>query len=263
MRLTGKVAFITGGSSGIGLATAEAFVREGARVAITGRKRSQLDEAVENLGKDVVACETDVNDDVGMRQALATVAGAFGGIDIVFANAGLYIDATLGGATRENFAAVLGTNVISVFMTVEHALPYLRDGASIILNGSVYSTMGPPGAGSYGASKGAIASMARVMATELSHRRIRVNVVVPGAINTPGWGMDKLAPERRAEQQQILGERALLDRMLTAEEVANAVLFLASDESSGVQAAEIVVDGGTTGALAGSPRFRRAEADLS
>lgn len=259
MRLQGKCAFITGGSSGIGLATASSFVNEGAKVAITGRGRQQLDAAARILGLDVMVCQADVDDDAGMAEALAAVSDAFGGIDIVFANVGYYRDTTLGSSTREVFSAVLETNVTGVFMTVQHALPYLRDGASIILNGSVYSTMGPPGAGAYGASKAAVASMARVMASELSPRGIRVNVVVPGAVNTPSWGLDKLTDTARKSQELRLGERAPLNRMLTAEEVANVVLFLASDESSGIQAAEIVVDGGVTGAPAGSPRFLRGE----
>jgi NAD(P)-dependent dehydrogenase (short-subunit alcohol dehydrogenase family) len=261
MRLEGKAAFITGGSSGIGLATAMVFVREGARVAITGRGRPQLDEAVEVLGRNVIGCEADVDDDEAMGKALEDAAAAFGGIDVVFANAGSYRDATLGSATREVFSAVLATNVIGVFMTVQQALPHLRHGASIIITGSTYSTMGPAGASAYAASKAAVASMARVMASELSPRKIRVNVVVPGAVNTPSWHLDELDVEARRMHEQLIGERALLDRMLTAEEVANAVLFLASDESSGIQAAEIVIDGGTTGAMAGSPRFRRGEAD--
>lgn len=259
MRLEGKAAFITGGSSGIGLATAKVFLREGARVAITGRGRRQLDEAVEILGRDVVGCEADVDDDEAMFKALAAATAAFGGIDVVFANAGSYRDATLGDATREVFSAILATNVIGVFMTVQQALPHLRDGASIIITGSTYSTMGPAGACAYAASKAAAASMARVMASELSPRRIRVNVVVPGATNTPSWHLGELDPETRRRHEQLIGERAPLNRMLRAEEVANTVLFLASDESSGVQAAEIVVDGGTTGAMAGSPRFRRGE----
>jgi NAD(P)-dependent dehydrogenase (short-subunit alcohol dehydrogenase family) len=260
MRLASKTAFITGGSRGIGLATAKLFLKEGARVAITGRGRRQLDEAIATLGHEVIACETGVEDDAGMAEACAAVAGAFGGIDIVFANAGFYDHATLGSAKREIFSAVLAANVTGVFMTVQHALPYLRDGASIILTGSTYATMGPPGsAAAYAASKGAVHALARAMASELSPRGIRVNTVVPGAVNTPSWGMEGLDPAVRREHEKKLGERALLDRMITAEEVANAVLFLASDESSGMQAAEILVDGGTTGAVAGSPRFRRGE----
>jgi NAD(P)-dependent dehydrogenase (short-subunit alcohol dehydrogenase family) len=144
-------------------------------------------------------------------------------------------------------------------MAVQAALPHLNDGASIIVTGSTYATMGPRGSASYAASKAAVAAMARAMASELAPRRIRVNVVVPGAIETPSWGFDRLDAVTHAEHVRLIGERALMNRMITAEEVANAVLFLASDESSGVQAAELVVDGGTTGAMAGSPRFRRGE----
>ena len=259
MRLGGKAAFITGGSSGIGLATAKAFVREGARVAVTGRNRERLDNAVAGLGKNVIGYEADVDDDTAIAKALAAAAEMFGKLDIIFANAGSYRDATLGKTTRAVFEAVLATNVTGVFMTVQSALPHLSDGASIIMNGSTYATMGPPGCESYGGSKGAVASMARSMASELSPRRIRVNVIVPGATETPSWHWTSLMPLARQAQQQRIGERALLNRMLTADEVANAVLFLASDESSGIQAAEIVIDGGTTGALAGSPRFQRGE----
>jgi NAD(P)-dependent dehydrogenase (short-subunit alcohol dehydrogenase family) len=259
MRLSGKGAFITGGTSGIGLATAKVFVREGARVAVTGRNRERLDAVGAELGKDVLCRTADVDDDAAMAEALAAAAKAFGGLDVIFANVGLYRDARLGGTTRAVFEAVLATNVTGVFMTVQAALPYMREGASIIINGSVYATMGPPGASAYGAGKGAAASMARVMASELSPRGIRVNVVVPGAVDTPSWGLEELDEVSGTAQKRQIGERALLNRMLTAEEVANVVLFLASDESSGVQAAEIVVDGGTTGALAGSPRFKRGE----
>lgn len=259
MRLDGRVAFVTGGSSGIGLATAAAFLREGARVAIAARGRERLDAAVAGLGAGVLAFEADVDDDAAIAHALASTAEAFGGIDIVFANAGFYRDATLGRAARADFSAVLATTATSVFMTVQHALPHLRDGASVILNGSVYATMGPPGASAYAAAKGAVGAMARSMASELAPRGIRVNVVVPGAVNTPSWGMDRLDPATRLAHEKLIGERALHGRMLTPEEVANAVLFLASDESSGVNASELCVDGGTTGAFAGSPRFIRGE----
>jgi NAD(P)-dependent dehydrogenase (short-subunit alcohol dehydrogenase family) len=260
MRLSNKVAFITGGSSGIGLATARVFAREGAQVAITGRNKERLEAAVAALGSGVVGYQADVDDDEATIEALTNASTTLGALDVVFANAGHYRDATLGKTTRAAFEASLASNVTGVFMTVQSSLPFLNDGASITLTGSVYASMGPPGASSYGGGKGAVGSMARVMASELSARGIGVNVVVPGAIDTPSWGFDA-DPEVRIAQQRRIGERALLNRMLTAEEVANVVLFLASDESSGVQAAEIVVDGGTTGALGGSPRFRRGEVE--
>lgn len=144
-------------------------------------------------------------------------------------------------------------------MTVQLALPHLSGGASVILIGSVYATMGPPGAGAYAASKAAVGALARSMASELSQRGVRVNVVVPGAVDTPSWGMGSLQPDLQDRHRKLIGERALLNRMITAEEVANTVVFLASDESSGLQATEIVIDGGATGAPAGSPRFIRGE----
>lgn len=258
-RLRGKAAFITGGTSGIGLATARVFVREGARVAVTGRDRKRLDAALAELGPNAIACEADADHDEAMAAALRTAAETFGGLDVFFSNAGRYIDATLGATARAAFDKALSTDVTGAFMAVQAALPYLRDGASIVVTGSVYATMGPPGAASYAASKAAVAAMARTFASELAPRRIRVNVVVPGAIDTPSWGLDRLDQSARAEYARLIGERALANRMITAEEVASAVLFLASDESSGVNAAELVVDGGTTGAMAGSPRFRRGE----
>lgn len=185
-------------------------------------------------------------------------AGLRGGIDILFANAGHYLHAPLGSAARSDVEAQLAV-AANIFMTVQAALPHLREGASIIVMGSVYATMGPPGAGVYAASKAAAAAMARSMASELAPRGMRVNVVVPGAIDTPSWPLDRLAAEERDRQKRALGERAPVNRMITASEVANAVLFLASDEASGLTATEIVVDGGTTGALAGSPRYLRGE----
>lgn len=259
MRLKGKAALITGGSSGIGLAAARAFVREGAHIAITGRDRSRLEVATAALGNGTLGLVADVDDDRAMEKAFTTTVEAFGTIDVVFANVGLYRDATLGRTARADFVSGLLTNAAGAYMTVQTALPHLSQGASIIINGSVYATMGPPGAASYAAGKGAIGSMARVMASELSPRGIRVNVVVPGAVDTPGWNLDHLDAEALAETKRKLGERAPINRMITAEEVANVVLFLASDESSGVHGAEIVVDGGTTGALAGSPRYLRGE----
>lgn len=258
MQLASKTAFITGGSSGIGLASAKAFVERGASVAITGRDRSRLEAAVAEVGGHCVGFAADAADDAAMAEALRQAADPSGGLDILFANAGNYISAPLGTTSRRDIEEQMAV-VASIFMTVQLALPHLRDGASVILMGSVYATMGPPGAGAYAASKAASAALARCMASELSPRGIRVNVVVPGAIDTPAWPHNRLGPVEREAQKRLIGERAPMNRMITAAEVANAVAFLASDDSSGVQASEIVVDGGTTGALAGSPRYLRGE----
>jgi NAD(P)-dependent dehydrogenase (short-subunit alcohol dehydrogenase family) len=172
-------------------------VREGARVAITGRDRTRLESAAADMCGDALPFAVDVSDDTAMAEALAAAALAFGGLDVLFANVGGHIDATLGTTTRGAFEAALSRNVTSAFMTVQSALPHLHDGASIILTDSTYATMGPPGTSGYGGGKGAVASMARAMASELSPRRIRVNVVVPGATETPSWPFEKLDGETR------------------------------------------------------------------
>lgn len=253
-----KAAFITGGSSGIGFATAQALAAQGATVAITGRDRARLDAAVARIGQGCTGFVADASDDAAMEGAIRSAADKSGGLDIVFANAGHYVHSALGTTSRADIEDQMRV-VADIFMTVQAALPFMRAGASVILMGSVYATMGPPGGGAYAASKAASAALARSLASELAPRGMRVNVVVPGAIDTPSWKMDHLAQPVRDEQKRLIGERAPLNRMLTAEEVAAAVVFLASDASSGFQASELVVDGGTTGALAGSPRYMRGE----
>ncbi|MBX3573209.1 MAG: SDR family oxidoreductase [Mesorhizobium sp.] len=258
MQLESKTGFITGGTSGIGLATAKAFIRRGARVAVTGRDRDRVDTAVFLLGPSSIGFVADAGNDQAMKRAIEQTAQPSGGIDILFANAGHYVHSTIGHTSRAALEDQF-TVITNTFMTVQHALPFLRERASIVLMGSVYATMGPPGAGAYAASKAAISAMARSLASELSPRGIRVNVVVPGAVDSPSWGMVEMDVEERQERKRKLGERAPLNRMVSAEEVANAVTFLGSDDSFGIHASEIVVDNGTTGAMAGSPRYMRGE----
>ena len=181
MRLKNKTALITGGNSGIGLATAKLFVAEGARVVITGRNQATLEAAAKELGPNALAVVADATDIAATESAVAQAVKAFGKLDIVFANAGIAGNTPIGGTTLEAFEAVIRTNITSVFFTVQAAAPHLNDGGSIILNGSVISVLGNPGYAAYAASKAGVRGMARVMASELAPRGIRVNVVAPGA----------------------------------------------------------------------------------
>lgn len=256
MKLTGKTALITGGSSGIGLATARLFAAEGARVAITGRDADRLEKARQELGADALAEVADVGDLAALSAAVSRAAHTLGGLDIVFANAGISGSTPLGGTDPAVFEAVIHTNLTGVFFTLQAALPHLRDGGSLILIGSVHAVLGAPGYAAYAASKAGVRAMTRVLASELSPRNIRVNIVTPGAASTPIW--DRVAPNAtaRAALELRLADGIPLGRIGRPEEVARTVLFLASDDASNIQAAEIVVDGGTTGAPYGAPRLR-------
>jgi NAD(P)-dependent dehydrogenase (short-subunit alcohol dehydrogenase family) len=256
MRLANKTAFITGGNSGIGLATAKLFVKEGARVTITGRNKTTLQAAAEELGPNAFAVVADANDVAATEAAVKQAAEKFGKLDIVFANAGIPGNTPLGATTLAAFEAVIRTNLTSVFFTVQAAVPHLNGGASIILNGSVISVLGNPGYSAYAASKAGVRAMARVMASELSPRAIRVNVISPGAARTPIWNGAAPTPEAYAALDKRISRSIPLGRLGQAEEVAKTALFLASDDASNIQAAEIFVDGGTTGSPAGAPIYR-------
>jgi NAD(P)-dependent dehydrogenase (short-subunit alcohol dehydrogenase family) len=257
MKLQNKIALITGGNSGIGLATARLFVEEGARVAITGRDQERLEAAARDLGSQVLPIQADITDIEAMQAAAATVAKTFGNLDIVFANAGISRLTPLGQTTLATFQEVLTVNLTGVFFTVQAALPYLNRGASVILNGSVHAVLGSPQSAAYAASKGGIRSMSRVLASELSPQGIRVNVVVPGGTSTPIWSHRAPTPEALAQVEQTIARSIPLGRFGKADEVAKAVLFLASDDASNIQAAEIVVDGGSIGAPFGAPIYRQ------
>jgi len=257
MGLKNKTALITGGNSGIGLATARLFVAEGARVAITGRNQTTLDAAAKALGPNVIAIKADTTDIEAMERAVATVVETFGNLDVVFANAGVGALTPLGKTTLATFEEVLKTNLTGVFFTVQAAAPYLNNGASVVLNGSVNSVLGVPGYSAYAASKAGVRAMGRVLAAELSPRGIRVNVLTPGATRTPIWLSVAPAPEAVIEMEKRLARGIPLGRFAEADEVAKTVLFLASDDASNIQAAEIVVDGGTTGAPSGAPIYQR------
>ena len=256
MRLAGKTALITGGNSGIGLATARTFIQHGARVAITGRNQETLDQAVAELGPNATAYRADLMDAGATEAAIAAAGEAFGHLDIVVANAGIGGATPVGSTSAEQFGRFLTTNVTGVFLTVQAALPFLRQGASVILVGSVHAVMGAPGWSAYAASKGAVRSLSRVLASELSPSGIRVNVVVPGATRTPIWGRFGGDPDMLAKLEPRMVRAVPTGRISEAEELANTILFLASDEATNIQGAEIVVDGGLTGAPSGAPIYR-------
>ena len=256
MRLNGKTALITGGNSGIGLATARAFVQQGAKVAITGRDQATLDEAVRSLGSDVLAFRADLLDPGSNEAAIQSAAEAFGHLDIVVANAGISGNTPVGGTTAEQFERIMTTNVTGVFLTVQAAAPYLRKGGSVILIGSVHAVLGMPAYSAYAASKGAVRSMGRVLASELAPAGVRVNVVVPGATRTPIWTRNDRAPDTLAKMELRLGLSVPSGRISEVEEIANTLLFLASDDATNISGSEIVVDGGMTGAPSGAPIYR-------
>src|SRR5947207_12527812 len=256
VRLANKAALITGGNSGIGLATARVFVAEGAQVTITGRNRVTLEAAAEELGPNALSVVADATDIAATEAAIKRAAAKFGKLDILFANAGIAGGTPLGSATLETFENVLRTNITAVFFTVQAAVPYLNDGASIILNGSVISVLGNPGYAAYAASKAGVRAMARVMASELSPRGIRVNVVSPGGTSAPIWNRTAPTPEAIVALEARISKAIPLGRFGKPEQVAKTVLFLASDDASNVQGAEIFVDGGATSSPAGAPIYR-------
>jgi NAD(P)-dependent dehydrogenase (short-subunit alcohol dehydrogenase family) len=236
-KLQGKLAVITGGTTGIGLATAKLFVKEGAHVFITGRRQRELDEAVSAIGSSVTGVQGDVAKPADLDRLYERV-GKMGRIDVLFANAGIGAFVPLGRITEEYFDQTFDINVRGTLFTVQKALPLLNDGSSIILTGSVAGIKGTPDFGVYAASKAAIRSFVRTWTSELKDRRIRSNVVSPGPVKTPI--IDLQPPETIARIVSTIP----MGRMGEAEEVAKAALFLASDDSSFVTGIELFVDGG-------------------
>ncbi|WP_407170028.1 SDR family NAD(P)-dependent oxidoreductase [Bradyrhizobium sp. ORS 111] len=256
MRLANKTALITGGNSGIGFATAKLFVAEGAKVVITGRNRETLASAAKQLGPNALAVAADATDVVALEAAVKQGAEKFGKYDVLFANAGIPGQTPVGGTTLAGFESVIRTNLTGVFFTVQAAAPYLNDGASIILNGSVISVLGNPGYSAYAASKAGVRAMARVMASELSPRGIRVNVVAPGAVRTPIWGAAVATPEAEKMFEARIAKSTPLGRIGEPDHISKTVLFLASDDSVHLQGQELFVDGGATASPAGAPIYR-------
>lgn len=259
MKLAGKKALITGGNSGIGLATARLFIAEGAEVAITGRDQATLDETVGELGPKAHGYRADVTVTEDRKRLFAELAKDFGKLDIVFANAGIAAKTPTGTADEATFETIIHTNLSGAFYTVNAAAPLLNDNGSIIFNGSVHNYLGAAGQAAYAATKGGVVSMARAIAADLAPRNIRVNVVAPGATKTPIWkrgARASMPAEQSAKLADFYSSTIPLGRFGEPEELAKAVLFLASDDSSYITAIELMVDGGATGAPFGAPILR-------
>ena len=243
-KLEGKVAVVTGGNSGIGLATAKRFVAEGAHVFITGRRQAELDAAVSQIGKNVSGVQGDVSNLADLDRLYATVKQQKGRVDVLFANAGLGEFVPLGQITEAHFDKTFGVNVKGTLFTVQKALPLMPDGGSIVMNGSMVSMKGWPAFGVYAATKAALRSFARTWSVDLKSRKIRVNVVSPGTVITPGYKNAGLSDEQIVQIEAEAAAATPLGRVGTPEEIAKAVVFLASDESSYVTGIELFVDGG-------------------
>jgi NAD(P)-dependent dehydrogenase (short-subunit alcohol dehydrogenase family) len=243
-KLEGKVALITGGNSGIGLATAKQFVNEGAYVFITGRRDPELAAAVKEIGRHVTGVQGDVSNLADLDRLFGRIQQEKGTLDIVFANAGAATYAPFGKVTEEHYDSIFNINVKGLLFTVQKALPLLPDGASIILNASIVASKGLPANSVYSATKAAVRSFARTWTTDLKDRRIRVNAVSPGPIDTPGLN-DLVASSGAGEQRlKALSNSVPLGRLGTPDEIAKAVVFLASDDSSYITGTELFVDGG-------------------
>ena len=244
-KLKGKVAVITGGNSGIGLATAKEFVEQGAHVVISGRDRKTLDEAVREIGNGVLAVRADVSKLADIDELVSAVATNFGRIDVLFVNAGVGKFAPLEQMTEELYDSIIDINLKGAFFTVQKALPLLADGASIVLNTSIAAHIGRPiGTSVYSASKAALLSLARTLSAELVGRNIRVNAISPGPVTTPIFGRTGLPPEALEQLRGQIEAGIPMKRFGRPEEIAKAALFLASSDSSFLLGSEIVADGG-------------------
>jgi NAD(P)-dependent dehydrogenase (short-subunit alcohol dehydrogenase family) len=244
-KLSDKIALITGGSSGLGLATAKRFVAEGAYVFIAGRRQAELDAAAKEVGRNVTAIQCDISKLADLDRLFATIKEQKGRLDILFANAGGGGFATLEQVTEEHFDKYFDINVKGTLFTVQKALPLMPPGGAIVINASMVSIKGIPGFGVYSATKAALRSFARTWAGDLKGRNLRVNVVSPGVVITPGYKNELgLTDEQIAQMKEQTAATTPSGRVGTPDEVAKAVVFLASDDSSYVNGIELFVDGG-------------------
>ena len=243
-KLEGKIALVTGGTSGIGLATATHFVNEGAYVFITGRRDAELAAAVKEIGKNVTGVQGDVSNLADLDRLFAQIKKEKDRLDVVFANAGVAKYAPIGTITEELYDSTFNTNVRGLLFTVQKALPLLPDGASIILTASIVGSKGLAANSVYSATKAAIRSFARTWTTDLKDRRIRVNTVSPGSIDTPGLSRLLASSETGQQRLKMISNNVPLGRLGKPDEVAKAVVFLASDDASYITGTELFVDGG-------------------
>jgi NAD(P)-dependent dehydrogenase (short-subunit alcohol dehydrogenase family) len=243
-KLDGKIALVTGGNGGIGLATAKRFVAEGAYVFITGRREGELAAAVKDIGRNVTAVQGDVSNLADLDRLFGQIKREKGKLDIVFANAGIAKYAPVGAITEELYDSIFNINVKGLLFTVQKALPLMPDGAAIVLNASIVASKGLSANSIYSATKAAVRSFARTWTTDLKARRIRVNAVSPGTIDTPGLNDLLASSEAGQERIKMISNAVPLGRFGTPDEIAKAVVFLASDDSSYVTGTELFVDGG-------------------
>jgi NAD(P)-dependent dehydrogenase (short-subunit alcohol dehydrogenase family) len=242
--LENKVAVVTGGNSGIGYAAAAVLAERGAKVIVTGRNKEALNKAEQELN--VIGIAADQSDLKSINNLAAEVSSKFGKVDIVFLNAGIASFAPLESASEAHYDAIMNVNVKGVYFTLQKLLPILNDGASIILNTSINASVGMPNSSVYAASKAALLSLNRVFATELAPRKIRINAVSPGPVETPIYGKLGLEKEQVEGFGAVLSDKILLKRFGQASEIGKTVAFLASDDASFITGTEIVVDGGLT-----------------
>ena len=243
-RLDGKVSLVTGGTSGIGLATANALAKEGAYVYITGRRERELTTSVQQIGGNATGVRGDVSNARDLDRLFDQIKEEKGRLDILFANAGIARYAALGNITEELYDSLFNVNVKGVLFTVQKALPLMPDGGSIILNASVVGSKGLSSNSVYSATKASIRSFARTWTTDLKHRGIRVNAISPGTIDTPGLNNLLASGEAGQQRRKMVASAIPLGRFGRPDEVAKTVVFLASDESSYITGAELFVDGG-------------------
>src|SRR6267154_3475513 len=244
MRLEKKVALITGGNSGIGLATAKQFVNEGAYVFIMGRREAELAAAVKEIGRNVTGIPGDVANLGDLDRLFAQIKQEKGKLDIIFANAGITPQTPLGNITEEDYDSLFNVNVKGLLFTVQKALPLMPDGGSIILNASIVASKGFSSNSVYSATKAAVRSFARTWTTDLKDRRIRVNAVSPGSTDTPGLSELLASSETGQQRLKMISNSVPLGRLGSPNEIAKAVVFLASDDSSYITGTELFVDGG-------------------